>query len=52
MIEAARVAGFQRLWACPEAENLRSRALLDRAGFIPYTPTDASSGTAYLERNL
>ena len=52
MIDAAHGAGFQRLWARPDADNLRSLALLQRAGFTAYCPADAEPGTAYFEREL
>ena len=52
MLDAAREAGFVRLWARPDADNARSLALLDRAGFGAYTPVDAEADTAYLERHL
>lgn len=52
MIEVAREAGFQRLWARLDTDNLRSFALLERAGFTVYCPTDATPGKAYLERHL
>lgn len=52
MIDTAQEAGFRRLWACPDTDNFRSLALLERAGFTAYYPTDATPGTAYLERNL
>ena len=52
MIHTAREAGFQRLWARPDADNLRSLALLQRAGFTAYCPVDVAPGTAYFERVL
>ncbi|GGL72984.1 hypothetical protein GCM10010840_08780 [Deinococcus aerolatus] len=41
-----------RLWARPDADNSRSLALLDRAGFSAYVPVDAHVNTAYLECHL
>ncbi len=52
MLDAAREAGFVRLWARPDADNSRSLALLDRAGFSAYVPVDADVNTAYLECHL
>lgn len=52
MLDAAREAGFVRLWARPDADNTRSLALLDRAGFSTYVPVDADVNTAYLECHL
>lgn len=52
MIDAAHGAGFQRLWARTDADNLRSSALLQRAGFTAYCPVDVAPGTAYFERVL
>ncbi|MFB9993345.1 GNAT family N-acetyltransferase [Deinococcus oregonensis] len=52
LIDAAQGAGFQRLWARPDADNTRSVALLERAGFTPYCPLDDLPNTAYFERLL
>ena len=52
MLDAARMAGFVRVWARPDADNTRSLALLDRAGFSAYLPVDAEVNTAYLECHL
>jgi RimJ/RimL family protein N-acetyltransferase len=52
VLDAAREAGFVRLWARPDADNARSLALLERAGFSAFAPAEAASATAYLERPL
>ncbi|GGM09348.1 GNAT family N-acetyltransferase [Deinococcus aerophilus] len=52
MLDAAREAGFVRLWARPDADNARSLALLERAGFGTFAPAEVAANTAYLERHL